>query len=170
GVTIFATYNYNTFDSSLNSSSSSESEANIRISKNNDKHPIYQRRISRNHHAHGITKSVGKWNDEKLQRLSTLALELVECLGDEDAFESLLIIKRNLSSELAEQYALPMKRKHENNEDEFQERKRHMSDEELGELIDFALNIAFINIWRTLVTSKDEMRKLKSYFFDEYPL
>ncbi|CAI2189031.1 12618_t:CDS:2 [Funneliformis geosporum] len=97
--------------------------------------------MTRNHHAHGITKSVGKWNDEKLQRLSTLALELVECLGDEDAFESLLIIKRNLSSELAEQYALPMKRKHENNEDEFQERKRHMSDEELGELIDFALNI-----------------------------
>ncbi|CAG8578404.1 1729_t:CDS:2 [Paraglomus occultum] len=70
-----------------------------------------------------------------------------------------------------------MKRRHENNENEFQERKRHMTDEELGELTDFALNIvepenkehlnqivrlavdkneAFINIWRALVTSKDE--------------
>ena len=36
---------------------------------------------ARNHHAHGITESKGKWNDEKLQRLSTLALELVDCLG-----------------------------------------------------------------------------------------
>ncbi|CAG8821480.1 28358_t:CDS:2, partial [Dentiscutata erythropus] len=77
-------------------------------------------------------------DDEKLQKLSTLALELVDCLGDEDAFESLLVIKRDLSSE---QYALPMKRRHENNEDEIQERKRHMTDEELGELIDFTLNI-----------------------------
>ena len=34
-----------------------------------------------------------------------------------------------------------MKRKHENNENEFQERKRHMTDEELEELMDFALNI-----------------------------
>ncbi|CAJ0636421.1 13162_t:CDS:2 [Entrophospora sp. SA101] len=88
---------------------------------------------ARNHHVHGITKSKGKWNDEKLQRLSTLALELVDCLGDEDAFESLLVIKQNLSSELTEQYVLPMKRRHENNEDEIQERKRHMTDEELGE-------------------------------------
>ncbi|CAI2198847.1 4151_t:CDS:2, partial [Funneliformis geosporum] len=115
---------------------------------------------ARNHHVHGITKSEGKWNDEKLQRLSTLILFI--------------------HSELVEQYALPMKKKHENNENEFQERKRHMTDEELRELTDFALNIvnklesenkehlnqivrlavdkneAFINIWRTLVTSKDE--------------
>ncbi|RIA83753.1 hypothetical protein C1645_833299 [Glomus cerebriforme] len=96
---------------------------------------------AQNHHVHEITKSEGKWNDEKLQRLSTLALELVDCLGDKDAFESLLMIKWNLSSELAKQYALPMKKKHKNNEDEFQERKRHMNDEELRELIDFALNI-----------------------------
>ncbi|CAG8676516.1 8325_t:CDS:2, partial [Racocetra fulgida] len=61
--------------------------------------------------------------------------------GDEDAFESLLVIKRNLSSELTEQYVLPMKRRHENNEDEIQERKRHMTNKELGELIDFTLNI-----------------------------
>ncbi|CAI2186111.1 20496_t:CDS:2, partial [Funneliformis geosporum] len=79
--------------------------------------------------------------DSDISVLSTLALELVDFLGDEDAFESLLMIKRNLSSELAEQYALLMKRKHENNEDELQERKRHITDEELGELIDFALNI-----------------------------
>ncbi|CAG8689673.1 12621_t:CDS:2, partial [Ambispora leptoticha] len=106
---------------------------------------------------------------------------------DEDAFESLLVIKRNLSSELTKQYVLPMKRRHENNEDEIQERKRHMTDEELGELIDFALNIvnklepenkehlnqivrlaidkkeAFINIWRALVISKDESAKIRKF-------
>jgi len=80
-----------------------------------------------------------------------------------------------------------MKRRHENNEDEIQERKRHMTDEELGELTDFALNIvnklepenkehlnqivrlavdkneAFINIWRALVTSKDESAKIRKF-------
>ncbi|CAG8525566.1 5296_t:CDS:2 [Dentiscutata heterogama] len=96
---------------------------------------------ARNHYAYDITKSKGKWDDEKLQRLSTLALELVNCLGDENTFESLLMIKQNLSSELTEQYVLPMKRRHENNEDEIQKRKRHMTDKELRELIDFALNI-----------------------------
>ncbi|RHZ88869.1 hypothetical protein Glove_21g41 [Diversispora epigaea] len=142
---------------------------------------------ARNHYAHGITQSEGKWNDEKLQRLSTLALELVDCLGDENAFESLLEIKRNLSSELAEQYALPLKRKHESDEDEFQEKKRRMTDEELGELMDFALDIinkleseseehlnqivrlavdkneAFINIWRSLITRKDENVKIQKF-------
>ncbi|CAG8830507.1 166_t:CDS:2 [Gigaspora margarita] len=75
---------------------------------------------TRNYHAHSITKSEGKWNNEKLQRFSTLALELVDCLCDEDAFESLLVLKWNLSSELTEQYVLPMKRRHENNENEIQ--------------------------------------------------
>jgi len=108
-------------------------------------------------------------------------------LSKYDACESLLVIKRNLSSELTEQYVLPMKRRHENNEDEIQERKRHMTDEELGELTDFALNIvnklepenkehlnqivrlavdkneAFINIWRALVTSKDESAKIRKF-------
>ena len=81
-----------------------------------------------------------------------------------------------------------MKRKHENNEDEFQERKRRMTDEKLRELvIDFALNIvnklesenkehlnqivrlavdkneALINIWRTLVISKDESAKIRKF-------
>ncbi|RIB15745.1 hypothetical protein C2G38_2092577 [Gigaspora rosea] len=86
-----------------------------------------------------------------------------------------------------EQYVLPIKRRHENNEDEIQERKRHMTNKELGELIDFALNIinklepenkehlnqivqlavdkneAFINIWRALVTSKDESTKIRKF-------
>ena len=37
---------------------------------------------ARNYNAHAITQSNGRWNDEKLQRLSTLALEVVICLGE----------------------------------------------------------------------------------------
>ena len=36
---------------------------------------------ARNHNAHGITHLEGRWCDEKLQRLSTLALEVIICLG-----------------------------------------------------------------------------------------
>ncbi|CAG8561590.1 8514_t:CDS:2, partial [Rhizophagus irregularis] len=46
-----------------------------------------------------------------------------DCLGNKDSFESLLMIKWNLSSEFTEQYALPIKKKHENNEDDFQEKR-----------------------------------------------
>ncbi|CAG8575651.1 7569_t:CDS:2, partial [Gigaspora rosea] len=169
---------------------------------------------ARNHHAHGITQYEGKWCDEKLQRLSTLALELVECLGkfvvhiihvsfvqyfksifmckfieivgDESAFEELLKIKQNLSSELTE-YALSKKRKSDTN-DQFHDRKKRTSDdEELGKLTDFALDIikkvksdnqdhlnkiirlavekneSFLNIWKSLITREDEDSKIQKF-------
>jgi hypothetical protein len=34
--------------------------------------------VARHHNAHGLK---GRWSDEKLQRLSTLALEVTACLG-----------------------------------------------------------------------------------------
>ena len=36
---------------------------------------------ARNHNAHAITQQMGRWNDEELQRLSTLALKVIVCLG-----------------------------------------------------------------------------------------
>jgi len=36
---------------------------------------------ARHHNAHGITNLKGRWSDEKLLRLSTLALEVTVCLG-----------------------------------------------------------------------------------------
>ncbi len=35
----------------------------------------------RNHNAHAITQPMGRWNDEELQRLSTLALKVIICFG-----------------------------------------------------------------------------------------
>ena len=35
----------------------------------------------RNYNAHGITQPGGRWDDDKLRRLSTLALEVVVCLS-----------------------------------------------------------------------------------------
>ncbi|CAG8547677.1 11530_t:CDS:2 [Funneliformis mosseae] len=72
----------------------------------------------RNHNAHGITKPE---DDDKLRRLSTLALEVTVCLK---ASEPLAEIKE-LNFELAEHLILTTKRK----------------DEEDGELSDFALDI-----------------------------
>ncbi|CAI2180873.1 8207_t:CDS:2 [Funneliformis geosporum] len=142
---------------------------------------------ARNYHAHGITQFEGRWCDEKLQRLSTLSLELVDCLGDEKAYELLLKIKLKLNSELEEQCISSMKRKHEENGDKLHERKKRMTDIELGELVDFALDIvnklkstdeghlsqivrlavdedkAFVNIWKSLVTQKDESARIQKF-------
>ncbi|CAG8617839.1 15774_t:CDS:2 [Funneliformis caledonium] len=68
---------------------------------------------------HGITKPE---DDDKLRRLSTLALEVTVCLK---AFEPLAEIKKELNFELAEHLILTTNRK----------------DEEDGELSDFALDI-----------------------------
>ena len=36
---------------------------------------------ARHHNAHAITQPMGRWNDKELQRLSTLALKVIVCLG-----------------------------------------------------------------------------------------
>ncbi|EXX70872.1 uncharacterized protein OCT59_000013 [Rhizophagus irregularis] len=142
---------------------------------------------ARNHHAHGITQIEGRWCDEKLQRLSTLSLELVNCLGDENAYELLLRIKLELNSELEEQCVSSMKRKYEENEDKFHEKKKRMVEIELGELVDFALDIVnklnstneghlsqivrlavdedkvFLKIWKSLATRKDENERIQKF-------
>ncbi|CAJ0769044.1 20560_t:CDS:2, partial [Entrophospora sp. SA101] len=142
---------------------------------------------ARNHNAHGITQLEGRWNDEKLQRLSTLALEVVGCLGDKETFESLVEIKLKLDSELTEHIISTMKRKCEENGNEHHEKRRNTMDIELGELSDFALDIinkldssdkqelkqivrlavdkneAFMNIWRSLVTQNNESKKIEKF-------
>ncbi|GBB98220.1 hypothetical protein RclHR1_31710001, partial [Rhizophagus clarus] len=79
---------------------------------------------ARNHHAHAITQPMGRWNDEELQRLSTLALKVVVCLGDKELFGPLLKIKNELDNKLTERLTLTIENK----------------DEDHVDLVDFALD------------------------------
>ncbi|CAG8669390.1 2210_t:CDS:2, partial [Ambispora gerdemannii] len=128
-----------------------------------------------NHHAHGITQPEGKWNDEKLQRLSTLVLKVIVCLGDKEAFELSVIIKHKLNYELIKQLISTMKRKHEEkavgfndeeeeNRDERHEKKRNMTDRDRrAQIVRLAVdeNEAFMKIRKSLVTQKNESAKIK---------
>ncbi|RIB20514.1 hypothetical protein C2G38_2141124 [Gigaspora rosea] len=103
---------------------------------------------ARNYNAHAITQSSGRWNDEKLQRLSTLALEVVICLGGQDEYEQLVEIKRKLDFEIMERLISTANGTHEDNEADYQIKKRKLRDLELEEdkrqleeLTDFALDI-----------------------------
>ncbi|CAG8582015.1 16710_t:CDS:2 [Cetraspora pellucida] len=103
---------------------------------------------ARNYNAHAITQSSGRWNDEKLQRLSTLALEVVICLGGQDEYEQLLEIKRKLDFEIMKRLISTANRTHEDNEVDHQIKKRKLRDLELEEdkrqleeLTNFALDI-----------------------------
>ncbi|CAG8474049.1 11620_t:CDS:2 [Dentiscutata heterogama] len=103
---------------------------------------------ARNYNAHAITQSSGRWNDEKLQRLSTLALEVVICLGGQDEYEQLVEIKRKLDFEIMERLISTANGTHEDNEVDHQIKKRKLRDLELEEdkcqleeLTDFALDI-----------------------------
>lgn len=122
---------------------------------------------ARHHNAHGITYPEGRWSDEKLQRLSTLALEIIICLGklkyhksgyhsysvvdkggsfsgyiffiigDQKAFEPLMEIKCELDNELIKRLSSTKKRKHE--EEKECNTKRCLTNMEYGEFTDFAL-------------------------------
>ncbi|CAI2178166.1 9375_t:CDS:2 [Funneliformis geosporum] len=119
---------------------------------------------ARNHNAHAITQPMGRWNDEELQRLSTLALKVIVCLGDNELFDPLIKIKNELNDKLTERLTLRIENK----------------DEDLADLVDFALdninkikssnkeNIkqilqlamnkdhTFFNIWKRLAFRKDK--------------
>ncbi|CAI2184662.1 7879_t:CDS:2 [Funneliformis geosporum] len=119
---------------------------------------------ARNHNAHVITQPMGRWNDEELQRLSTLALKVIVCLGDNELFDPLIKIKNELNDKLTERLTLTIENK----------------DEDLADLVDFALdninkikssnkeNIkqilqlvmnkdhTFFNIWKCLAFRKDK--------------
>ncbi|CAG8642576.1 3806_t:CDS:2, partial [Paraglomus brasilianum] len=104
--------------------------------------------MQENYNAHAITQSNGRWNDEKLQRLSTLALEVVICLGGQDEYEQLVEIKRKLDFEIMERLISTVNGTHEDNEVDHQIKKRKLRDLELEEdkcqleeLTDFALDI-----------------------------
>ncbi|CAG8602225.1 16282_t:CDS:2 [Acaulospora morrowiae] len=138
---------------------------------------------ARHHNAHGITTLKGRWSDENLQRLSTLALEVTVCLGDQDTLKLLREIKQKLESELMERWISTRKRRHEEDDNECNVKKRDLKNMEYGELTDFALNVvsklekneeqvgkivrlaiakdeALINIWKSLMTQKDEYAKI----------
>ncbi len=96
-------------------------------------------------------------------------------------------IKLELNSELEEQCVSSMKRKYEENEDKFHEKKKRMTEIELGELVDFALDIVnklkstdeghlsqivrlavdedkvFVNIWKSLAIRKDENARIQKF-------
>lgn len=96
-------------------------------------------------------------------------------------------IKLELNSELEEQCVSSMKRKYEENEDKFHEKKKRMVEIELGELVDFALDIVnklnstneghlsqivrlavdedkvFLKIWKSLATRKDENERIQKF-------
>ncbi|CAG8714188.1 16717_t:CDS:2, partial [Funneliformis mosseae] len=139
---------------------------------------------ARNHNAHGITYLEGRWSDEKLQRLSTLALEVIVCLGDQEAFGLLMEIKRKLDTELIERLSSTRKRKHE--EEDVCAKKRNLTNIEYGEFTDFALclvsklernekqasqivrmvidkNEVLVNVRKSLITQKDEDKKIKKF-------
>ncbi|RIA99373.1 hypothetical protein C1645_747538 [Glomus cerebriforme] len=141
---------------------------------------------ARNHLAHGITRSKGRWNDEKLHRLSALALEIVVCLGDEKAIKPLKEFKQKLESELMER-RIPVKRKHEECEEDESVRKKSLKDIDLRKLLDFSLHMmsklesddekqlkrmvqlavdiddAFVNIWRGLKSQENECEKVEKF-------
>ncbi|RIB15814.1 hypothetical protein C2G38_2191542 [Gigaspora rosea] len=140
---------------------------------------------ARHHNAHEVTHLEGRWSDEKLQRLLTLALEVIICLGDHEAFEPLVEIKRKLDTELAERLTLARKRKCEE-EEECNVKRKYLSNIEYGEFTDFVLylvskleknedqtgqivrmavakNDKLIDIWDSLITRKDENAKIKKF-------
>ncbi|CAI2184966.1 6578_t:CDS:2 [Funneliformis geosporum] len=142
---------------------------------------------ARNHLAHGITQSKGRWNDERLQRLSALALEVVVCLGDKKAFEQLKEVKQKLESELMERRTRVMKRKRKEHEEDENVRKKSPKDIDLRNLLDFSLYMvsklesddekelkrmvqlavdidnAFVNIWRGLESQENEYEKVEKF-------
>ncbi|CAG8842986.1 43772_t:CDS:2, partial [Gigaspora margarita] len=146
---------------------------------------------ARNYNAHAITQSSGRWNDEKLQRLSTLALEVVICQNE---YEQLVEIKRKLDFEIMERLISTVNGTHEDNEVDHQIKKRKLRDLELEEdkrqleeLTDFALDIIgklessdkeqlnrivqmaisknelLLNIWKSIDVKKDEDTKIEKF-------
>ncbi|CAG8478004.1 17105_t:CDS:2, partial [Cetraspora pellucida] len=134
---------------------------------------------ARNYNAHAITQANGRWDDERLQRLSTLALEVSICLGAREEYESLLEIKKKLDFEVMERWVLTV------HEDDPQMKKRKIRDIELEELTDFALDVinklesdqeqlnrivhmaiskdeTLLNIWRC-IESKEKKDKIEKF-------
>ncbi|CAG8756936.1 13430_t:CDS:2 [Cetraspora pellucida] len=134
---------------------------------------------ARNYNAHAITQTNGRWDDERLQRLSTLALEVSICLGAREEYENLLEIKKKLDFEVMERWVTTV------HEDDPKMKKRKIRDIELEELTDFALDVinklesdqeqlnrivhmaiskdeTLLNIWRC-IESKEKKDKIEKF-------
>ncbi|CAB4415640.1 unnamed protein product [Rhizophagus irregularis] len=101
---------------------------------------FFKNKATRNHLAHMIIQLKGRWNDEKLHKLSAIALKIVVYLGDDKAFKPLKEFKQKLESELME-WRIPVKRKHKECEENESIRKKSLKDIDLRKLLDFSLHI-----------------------------
>ncbi|CAG8584756.1 2518_t:CDS:2 [Funneliformis mosseae] len=92
----------------------------------------------------GITQIEGRWCDEKLQRLSTLSLELVDCLEKDD---------RNRTRRVG-YFALDIVNK-----------LKSTDEGHLSQIVRLAVDEekAFVNIWKSLVTRKDESARIQKF-------
>ncbi|RIA98942.1 hypothetical protein C1645_748561, partial [Glomus cerebriforme] len=135
----------------------------------------------RHHNAHGVANLKGRWSDEKLLRLSTLALEVIVCLGDQDSLRPLEEIKQKLESEFIDRWISTRKRKHE--EDDNKCNKRRNMDNKYGKLtvsivnklernedqvkkiiqLVIAKDERLMNIWESLTTQEDEDLRIKKF-------
>ena len=106
-------------------------------------------------------------------------------VGDQEAFELLIKINRKLNTELIERLSSTRKRKNEE-DDERNAKRRYLTNIEYGEFTDFVLclinklekneeqvgeivqmavgkNEVLVNIWKSLITQKDEDTKIKKF-------
>jgi len=108
-------------------------------------------------------------------------------IGDQDALKPLREIKQKLESKLMEQWISTRKRRHEEDDNECNVKRRDLKNIEYGELTDFVLNVVskleeneeqvgkiirlaiviakdeiLINIWKSLMTQKDDT-KIKKF-------
>ncbi|CAG8718280.1 10615_t:CDS:2, partial [Funneliformis caledonium] len=133
---------------------------------------------ARNRNAHAITQQMGRWNDEELQRLSTLALKVIVCLGDKESYDPLVKIKRELDNKLIERLTLKTDQKRFNevagianqeNEDEYCtdlfdfaldiiNKLKSSKEENIKQILKLAVNqdSMFMNIYKSLVLRKDK--------------
>ncbi|CAG8727659.1 14482_t:CDS:2, partial [Funneliformis caledonium] len=101
---------------------------------------------ARDQNAHAITQQYGRWNDETLQRISTLSLEVVICLGVQDVqdeYNKLLEIRKQFDSELTKRLVSTAKE------------KSVLIDSKLDELTDFTLDIM-----NQLESSEKELKRI----------
>ncbi|CAG8576338.1 3972_t:CDS:2 [Funneliformis mosseae] len=101
---------------------------------------------ARDQNAHAITQKYGRWNDETLQRISTLSLEVVICLGVQDVqdeYKKLLEIRKQFDSELTKRLVSTAKE------------KSVLIDSKLDELTDFTLDIM-----NQLESSEKELKRI----------
>ncbi|CAI2169755.1 12123_t:CDS:2 [Funneliformis geosporum] len=129
------------------------------------------------HNAHAITQQHGRWNDETLQRISTLSLEVAICLGVQDVqeeYNKLMEIRNNFDSELTKRLASTANEKRELVDSKLDEltdlvldimNQLESSEKELKRIVQMAISKddIFLNILRSVYAIQDEDTKIKKF-------